>query len=70
MITSLLIYILNIPIYGIFDKDIELCKKIKLSNLTHMMSMADTIAISVETPKIDNGCSLQKDFNVLIYMNL
>ena len=40
-----------------------------LSNPTHMMSMADPIAISVETLRIDNGCSLEKEFTELICMN-
>ena len=44
-------------------------KRISLSNLTHMMSMADPVAISVETPRIDRGCSLEKEFTELIRMN-
>ena len=44
-------------------------ERISLSNLTHMMSMADTIAIGVETPRIDSGCSLEKEFTELIHMN-
>ena len=35
-------------------------KRIKLSNITHMMSMVDLVAIGVETLRIDNGCSLEK----------
>ena len=46
----------------IFEKDIELSGKISLSNPTHMMSMADPIAISVETRRIDSECSLEKEF--------
>ena len=42
---------------------------IALSNLTHMMSMADLVAIGVETPKIDSGCSLEKELIELIHMN-
>ena len=42
---------------------------IALSNSSHMMSMADLIAISVETLRIDNGCSLEKEFTELIRMN-
>ena len=42
---------------------------ITLSNPTHMMSMANTIAISVETQRIDSGCSLEKEFTELIRMN-
>ena len=44
-------------------------KRIALSNPTHMMSMADHMAISVETPKIAIGCSLEKEFTELIHMN-
>ena len=42
---------------------------ITLSNLTHMMSMADPTVIGVETPRIDSGCSLEKEFTELICMN-
>ena len=34
-----------------------------------MMSMDDLVAISVETLKIDCGCSLEKEFTELIFMN-
>ena len=40
-----------------------------LFNPTHMMSMADLVAISVKTPKIGSRCSLEKDFTELIRMN-
>ena len=42
---------------------------ITLSNITHMMSVVDLIAIGVETLMIDSGCSLEKEFTELIYMN-
>ena len=41
-------------------------ERISLYNLTHMMSMADPIAINVETLRIDSGCSLEKEFTELI----
>ena len=44
-------------------------ERISLSNLTDMMSMADPIAIGVETLRIDSGCSLEKEFTELIRMN-
>ena len=44
-------------------------ERITLSNPTHMMSMADPIAIGVETPRIDSGCSLEKEFTELICIN-
>ena len=33
------------------------------------MSMADPIAIGVETLRVDSGCSLEKEFTELIRMN-
>ena len=44
-------------------------ERIALSNPTHMMSMADPIAIGVETLRIDSGCSLEKEVTELIRMN-
>ena len=44
-------------------------KRIALSNISHMMSMADPIAIGVETLRIESGCSLEKEFTELICMN-
>ena len=44
-------------------------ERITLFDLTHMMSMTDPTAISVETLKIDSGCSLEKEFTEFIYMN-
>ena len=44
-------------------------ERITLSNPTHMMSMADPIAIDVKTLRIDSGCSLEKEFIELICMN-
>ena len=43
-------------------------ERIPLSNPSHMMSMADPIAISMADP-IDSGCSLEKEFTELIRMN-
>ena len=40
-----------------------------LSNPTHMTSMADPIDIGIEKLRIDNGCSLEKEFTELIRMN-
>ena len=37
-------------------------KRIALSNPTHMMSMADLIAIDVKILRIDSRYSLEKDF--------
>ena len=44
-------------------------ERIVLSNPTHMMSMADPIAIGVEIVRINSGCSLEKEFTELIRMN-
>ena len=42
---------------------------ITLSDLTHVMSMADHVAIGIETPMIDSGWYLEKEFTELISMN-
>ena len=42
---------------------------ITLCNPSQMMSMADRIAIGVETLRIDSGCSLEKEFIELIRIN-
>ena len=44
-------------------------ERIVLFDPTHMMSMTDFVNIDVETLRIDNGYSLEKDFSELIYMN-
>ena len=44
-------------------------ERITLFDSTHMVSMADPIAIDVETLRIDSGCSLEKEFTELISMN-
>ena len=44
-------------------------KRIAVFDLTHRMRMADLVAIGVETPRIDNGFSLEKEFTELICMN-
>ena len=44
--------------------------RITLFDPTHMMSMADLIAISLETQSINSGCSLKKEFTQLICINL
>ena len=44
-------------------------KRISLSDLIHMKSIADHVAICVETLRIDSVCSLEKEFTELIRMN-
>ena len=44
-------------------------ERITLSDLTHMMSMTNPLAISVDTLTIDSGCSLDKEFTKLMHMN-
>ena len=44
-------------------------KRIALSNLNHIMTMVDPIAIDVETLRIDSECSLEKEFTELIRTN-
>ena len=36
-------------------------ERITLFDLTHMLSMPDLFDINVETPRIDIGCSLEKE---------
>ena len=45
-------------------------ERIILFDPAHMMSMADLVAIGVETLRIDSGCSLEKEFTKLIHMIL
>ena len=45
-------------------------ERIALSDPTHMMSMVDHEAIDIETLRIDNRWSLEKEFIELIRMNL
>ena len=44
-------------------------ERIALSNPSHMMSIADPIAICVETLRIDSGCSLENEITELIRIN-
>ena len=44
-------------------------ERITLSDLAYIMSMTDLIAISVETPRIDSGYSLEKESIEFIYVN-
>ena len=41
-------------------------QRIEIFDPTHMMSMVDHVAISVETPRIAYRCSLEKEFTELI----
>ena len=56
-----LIYILNVFIQRILRRTSKHMKIIVEFNLIHMMSMADLLAIGVKTPRIDSGCSLEKE---------
>ena len=60
---------LKTPICEISEKDIKYWNKLILSNLTHLMSMVDLLVICVETPRMENRCSLEKELIELIYMN-
>ena len=44
-------------------------ERITLFDPTYVMSMADLVAISVETLRIDRGCFLEKEFTKYIHMN-
>ena len=44
-------------------------ERIVLPDPTHVMSMVDPVASSVETLRIDSGCFMKKEFTKLIRMN-
>ena len=44
-------------------------ERISLFDLTHMIIMANLVAIGVETLRIDSRCSLEKEFTELIHIN-
>ena len=54
---------------GYLRRTLSYLERIGLSDPTHMMSMADLVAINVETLRIDSGCSLEKEFIELICIN-
>ena len=43
--------------------------RIILFDWTHTMNIVDPMAIGVETPRINNTCSLDKEFTKLIHIN-
>ena len=47
---------------GYSRKTLNYPERITLFNSTHMMSIADLVAIDVEIPRIKSGRSLEKDF--------
>ena len=61
MNTNLKTYVLNIYIQGIFEKDIKVLKRETLFDLTHMMTIVDLVAISIEVQRIDNRCTFKKE---------
>ena len=50
-------------------KTLNYPKRITLLDLTGMMNMIDLVAIGIEIPQMDSGCSLEKKFIELIFMN-
>ena len=54
---------------GYLRRTLNYPERIKLSNMIHMISVADPIAIDVETLRIDSGCSLDIQFTKMIIMN-
>ena len=55
---------------GYSRRTLNYLERIALSVLTHMMSMADLVAIDVKTLRINSGCFLEKEFIGLICMNI
>ena len=54
---------------GYSRRTLNYLERIALSNPTHMMSMADLVAIGVEILRINSGCPLEKEITELIRMN-
>ena len=54
---------------GYLRRTLNYSERIVLSNLTHMMSMVDHVAIGVEILKIDSGFYFEKEFTELISNN-
>ena len=54
---------------GHFRKTSNYLERIVLYDPTYMMSMIDLLAIGVEPPRIDSGCSLEKKFIELLRKN-
>ena len=52
-------YHVNLACYQYSRKRSNYLERIVLSDPTLVVSMADLVAISVEKPKIDSGCSLE-----------
>ena len=46
---------------GYLRRKLNYLERITLCDLAHMMSMANHIAIGVESLRIDSWCSLEKD---------
>ena len=54
---------------GYLGKKSNYLERITLFDPTHMMSMANLMAISVKTSRTNSGCSLEKEFTELIHIN-
>ena len=54
---------------GYSIRTLNYLERIALSHATHLLSIADPIAIGVETIRIDSRCYLENDFIKLICMN-
>ena len=53
---------------GFLRRTSNYLERIALFGPTHMISIIDPLAINVETPRINSGCSLEKEFTKLIYI--
>ena len=54
---------------GYSRRTLNYLERLALYDLTHMRSIADIVAIGVETLWKDSGCSLEKEFIKLIFLN-
>ena len=54
---------------GHSTRTLNYLERITLSDPTHVMRIADLVAIGLETSRIDSGYSLKKEFTKSISMN-
>ena len=55
-------------IHGNFEKYIKLSENNSVVS-SYSYDMIDLVAINVETPRIDSGCSLERELIKLIHIN-
>ena len=62
MITNIQIYVIKLSLFvGYLRKTSNYLERKTLSDLTHMLSRVDFVAIGGETQRVDSICSLEKE---------